>query len=350
MVSILILGYAVFGILSYLLIYPISRDTGNEWMHQFSRLFFWLMAPLLILLFVAIAVRVSDYGLTEMRYFIIIMALWLTGITLYFILHRSPSIHIIPISLFAMVLLSTYGPQSAATLSKASQQSRLQRFIKQTDDKALQEKVSIINYLVEFHGLSALQAYTDKNMEHIEQKILKNSLRAQSYVVTRVLKDTAFHILSIDPDSYLVNGQYYNFVNEEKLLSGKEFDYAYWLQHQLKEEFDSPLGKVTVSQRDSKDLLIKIGANDSVIFNITVFEQQLITQYQTRSSTEKNSVVKEEENNDVTVPPEWMRLSESSSNYKIDLHIQRISSKVSSEKSKPNFFPSFSGYLLITKK
>src|SRR5690606_16068267 len=154
------------------------------WMHQFSKLFFWLMAPLLVLLFVAIWVRVSEYGLTEMRYFIILMALWLTGITLYFILHRTPSIQIIPITLFAMVLLSTYGPQSAASLSKASQQSRLQRFIGQTDDKSIQEKISIINYLVEFHGLTALQAHTEKNLKRIEKEVILDSLSSPSYVIT----------------------------------------------------------------------------------------------------------------------------------------------------------------------
>src|SRR5690606_17106404 len=267
MVSILILGYAVFGILSYLLIYPISRDTGNEWMHQFSKLFFWLMAPLLILLFVAIWVRVSDYGLTEMRYFIILMALWLTGITLYFILYRGPSIQIIPISLFAMVLLSTYGPQSAASMSKASQQSRLQRFIKQTDDTAVQEKISIINYLVEFHGLTALQAYTDKNLKHIEKEVTLDSLGLSSYVVTKKFKDTAFNILSIDPNSYRSSRPYYNFLSDQKLISGNEFDYIYWLQHGVKDELDSPFGTIQISPLDNKNLVVKIGEQDSVHFD-----------------------------------------------------------------------------------
>src|SRR5690606_4789452 len=69
-VSYLVLGYSGFGILSYLLIYPLKDGEGNEWIRYFSKLFFWLMVPLLILLFIAIGVRVSDYGLTEKRYLI----------------------------------------------------------------------------------------------------------------------------------------------------------------------------------------------------------------------------------------------------------------------------------------
>src|SRR3546814_11283061 len=109
-------------------------------MRQFSKFFFWLMLPLLLLLFVAIWVRTDNYGLTEMRYFIILLAIWLLALCLYFILHKSPSIQLIPISLFILALLSTYGPQSPFNLSKKSQQARLRIYIHQQDENANRKK------------------------------------------------------------------------------------------------------------------------------------------------------------------------------------------------------------------
>src|SRR5690554_5678211 len=202
MVSILILGYAVFGILSYLLIYPISNDSGNEWMRQFSKLFFWLMIPLLFLLFVAIWVRTDNYGLTEMRYFIILLAIWLLCLCLYFIFYKSPSIQLIPMSLFILTILSTYGPQSPFNLSKKSQQARLQTYIHQHHEEANREKISIVNYLVKFHGLSSLQEFSPSNLSEIQKQIVFNSdsLKTTSYEIKSELRDTAFAILSIDPN------------------------------------------------------------------------------------------------------------------------------------------------------
>src|SRR5690606_31065584 len=197
MVSILILGYAIFGILSYLLIYPISKEPENKWMSQFSKLFFWLMLPLLALLFVAIWVRTDNYGLTEMRYFIILLAIWLLCLCLYFIFYKSPSIQLIPISLFILTILSTYGPQSPFNLSKKSQQARLQTYIHQHDEKANHEKISIVNYLVKFHGLSSLQEFSSSNLSEIQKQIVFNSdsLKTTSYEIKSELRDTAFAIL-----------------------------------------------------------------------------------------------------------------------------------------------------------
>jgi hypothetical protein len=50
-VSNLILVFAIFGILSLLLIHPIANDKGNVWMRTFHRWFYYLLVPLISLLF-----------------------------------------------------------------------------------------------------------------------------------------------------------------------------------------------------------------------------------------------------------------------------------------------------------
>ncbi|MBC7654700.1 MAG: DUF4153 domain-containing protein, partial [Oligoflexus sp.] len=95
-VAILILGYAVFGILSILLVHPLRNEEDNKWIQLFSKSFYLLMLPLLLLLAVSIIKRISDYGITESRYLIIVLALWLTFITLYFLIKGREQIRVIP--------------------------------------------------------------------------------------------------------------------------------------------------------------------------------------------------------------------------------------------------------------
>lgn len=129
-ISWLILGYAVYGILSILLVYPVRKQEENKWIATYSKLFYVLLLPLLPLLAVAIGVRVLDYGITEPRYIVLILAAWLTGITVYFLVSKKQNIKLIPISLAVVALLSAWGPQSASAVSERSQVERLVNLFK----------------------------------------------------------------------------------------------------------------------------------------------------------------------------------------------------------------------------
>jgi hypothetical protein len=123
----LILGYAVYGILSTLLVYPVRLQEENKWISTYSKWFYYLLVPLLPLLGVAIGIRIGDYGITELRYSVVVLALWLAGITVYFLLSKNQNIKLIPLTLAMVVLLSAWGPQSASSVSKLSQVNRLQK-------------------------------------------------------------------------------------------------------------------------------------------------------------------------------------------------------------------------------
>ena len=124
-VSMLILGYAVFGILSVLLVFPIRNQEENKWIKTYAKSFYLLMLPLLILLFIAVGSRISTYGITQARYFLIALACWLLFITLYFLFSKKQNIRLIPISLSIITLLAVYGPQSAFSVAMYSQRQVL---------------------------------------------------------------------------------------------------------------------------------------------------------------------------------------------------------------------------------
>jgi hypothetical protein len=129
-VSYLVLIFAIFGILSFLLIHPIAKETGNLWMRTFSKWFYFLLVPLLGLLFWAILYRVNLYGFTHERYYVLLLSIWLTVVVAYFIFNKQPKIKFIPVSMCLFGLLSIAGPQSADSISKNSQLSIFEEYMK----------------------------------------------------------------------------------------------------------------------------------------------------------------------------------------------------------------------------
>ncbi len=119
-VSLMILASAVLGIFAFLLLYPIKDQ--NAWVARFSRIYYWLLLPLIVLLFAAIYTRVSQYGLTEDRFFVVVLAFWLLGITLYFL--YADNIKVIPISLSIVAFLAVFGPFNAFNVSLKNQTKR----------------------------------------------------------------------------------------------------------------------------------------------------------------------------------------------------------------------------------
>ncbi len=128
-VSYLVVGFSVVGILSLLLIWPIQEREENSWIKIFSRWFYRALYPLIILLGLAIFKRISQYGITENRYFILILALWLAIVATYFLLSKTKNIKVIPISLCIIAFLSSFGPWGAFSVSERSQINRLEELV-----------------------------------------------------------------------------------------------------------------------------------------------------------------------------------------------------------------------------
>src|SRR5262245_32528446 len=101
---------SVFGMLALLLVHPLRNRPGHRWIQFYSRVFYAGLFPLIILLLMAIWRRLSEYGLTEDRYFLLVLTLWMTGIAAYFSFGRQPSIKVIPISLALVATLTLAGP------------------------------------------------------------------------------------------------------------------------------------------------------------------------------------------------------------------------------------------------
>ena len=131
-VSYLILAYSVVGILAILLVHPLKQDSTKSWVKIFSKIFYYTLVPLIILLFVAIFTRILDYGYTEPRYFVLIISIWLTTVVFYFIFIPKQTIKFIPVSLFAFGVFSlTFPYLNTFMIAKRSQKNELMRTLSQ---------------------------------------------------------------------------------------------------------------------------------------------------------------------------------------------------------------------------
>ena len=167
----LVSSVAVVGILALLLVHPVAREAGNRWVAGYARGFFVALLPAVVMLWLAIGQRVAQYGITERRYFLIVLSVWLGAVAVQQILTRSRDISVIPLTLCAVALLTTVGPWGAYRVSERSQVGRLGRLLEthgrladgraRRADQPIPEEdrreiFAVLNYLVRTHGTEAI--------------------------------------------------------------------------------------------------------------------------------------------------------------------------------------------------
>lgn len=119
---IFILG--VISLLTYLLSLPLPKT--EAWARLYHRWLFRLLLPLSIVLFLALQVRLGDYGMTINRYLGLALAVWLFGISLAYLIRPALNIVWLPFSLLLVTLLSICaGPLGAFGWSERAQLERL---------------------------------------------------------------------------------------------------------------------------------------------------------------------------------------------------------------------------------
>jgi len=132
-VSSLVLGFSVAGIFTYLINYLLPDYSDNKIVHAYRKWFWWVLLPMVGLLFVAIGRRIADYGITPERYFVAHAGVWLLAMCGYFLWSKTDNIKFIPISLALFALVSVVGPFSAFSVSERNQVSILQELLERNN-------------------------------------------------------------------------------------------------------------------------------------------------------------------------------------------------------------------------
>jgi hypothetical protein len=98
--------------------YPLQHEQGNS---IFKRLTRWLplaMMPLLVLMSVAIGRRLSDYGITVSRLYVVVFNLWCYVVCIGLLLCRNRRIWWVPASFAVVLFLISVGPWSIPNVTE----------------------------------------------------------------------------------------------------------------------------------------------------------------------------------------------------------------------------------------
>lgn len=117
-------GFAAFGLAVWHAAHPL-RETGNRLGRLYVRFFHPALFVPVALLAVGVGTRIAEYGVTEKRYGLALLTLWLAGIAVHGAAVRGPRLNVAPASLAVLLVLASFGPWGASAISLNSQLARL---------------------------------------------------------------------------------------------------------------------------------------------------------------------------------------------------------------------------------
>ena len=202
-VTILIMVFSVVGMLAMLLVHPFQQLTEHAWIKVITKNYYRSLLPLLVLQYVAIFTRISDYGFTSARWAVVAITAWLTFITVYKVFFKGKNIILIPYTLCAVAILFLIGPLSHKSISVWSQTAKINRLVKTlnlidakgklkvykanaTTDSLMGEIYSATRYLNRNHQCTGLEPYINFPTESEIIKEMKSTFVGETVIAATV--------------------------------------------------------------------------------------------------------------------------------------------------------------------
>lgn len=193
----LVIWFASFSIV-YL--FFLSRVETITFINKFKIVFPFTLFPLLGMMFFAIYLRIKEYGMTENRYIVIAVGLWIFLSLIYYIFYRDNSNISIPIFLSVIILITGLGPASATSLSIRSQNARFEKLLRDNkmiageeikpniniESEAKSQIVDIVSYMVRTDRVDKL-SYMPKDFKLSKDNFTKlfgfsNIIESKNYL------------------------------------------------------------------------------------------------------------------------------------------------------------------------
>ena len=133
MVSVMMYGMIIVEVL----LYPAVQQGVKSFECKMAKLYPWLMFPLLVLMSVAILRRVSDYGITTNRLYILLETFWFFVVCVYLIVNKNKRILWIPLTFCLLFLLSSAQPMNFCKLPKHIMSTSVSKIIERNAPDSL---------------------------------------------------------------------------------------------------------------------------------------------------------------------------------------------------------------------
>ena len=207
-----ILGFA--GFLTMIILHPLYLKGENKIIQIFTKFFPVFLFPLLILMFVGIVRRFSDYGITINRLLVLILNIWFFGISIYLFISKSRQPKWILISFSAIAFLSAIGPWSVINITEKSMKNEFTQLLKEanwTNSKQIkstllakekqQRLADVAYYLQRTYGVETIRPMFSSLGENADAD---NLIKALGITDPKIIRDNYFSI-SIPESSYEFN-------------------------------------------------------------------------------------------------------------------------------------------------
>lgn len=224
-VSYLVIALSILGFIIHILINPIRKTINSKTIKRFYPWFYYLLLPMIALLFIAIFRRISQYGITENRYLVLILSFWVLAMTLYILFSKRKKLRYLPMSIAIITLLVSLGPWGLFSVSKNSQAKQFKKLYSKikaidfniTGDESTQFK-SITRYLVERNAMNKVSDVLGYN----PIKVFENASKWN--IATKLSDSLGIKITDVNLDKN-TDGNYYFNSNEEETFDIKDYDF-----------------------------------------------------------------------------------------------------------------------------
>jgi len=314
LVSNLVLWYAAISAAVLLFISPLQRE--KVWPRRFMKYFPKVILPLIVMMFISIGIRIRAYGVTENRYFVVALGLWVFLVMVYYAVTKKQRNIMLPLSLVVIIFITVFGPFSSYSVSKYSQNSRLNMvFVKnnmiasgkvikasaKVTDEDAKQITSSLNYFDKNHRLSDIKGFPkDFKIDQME-KVIGVKYSDQNYENN----NRYFHFNSTGASGAVdIRGYDYLFDsrnNGAQLQKDKPFSISY--------------------NNESSSLKISQGGKDIYNRDLQDFVNKLVDKYGINQK-------------DTTISPEEMSFVDETNNVKIKIQFSNISGNVNNSNNK----------------
>ncbi len=165
-----------YGIISVAILFLLSAvQKENEFARKIKTYFPIFILPMLIIMFVAMFMRINQYGLTANRYYVLLAGIWVLLSMLYYQKFPEEENFWIPVILSVVVFMGSVGPLSGYHIEAMSQNRRLEKML--IDNNMLQDGKIIPNENISEEDklqISEIIRFMENNHKTKEIKVLRN--------------------------------------------------------------------------------------------------------------------------------------------------------------------------------
>jgi hypothetical protein len=308
LVSHLVLWYSAISAAVLFFITPLLGE--KIWPRNYMKYFPKAILPLIVMMFISIGIRISAYGVTENRYFVVALGIWVFLIMIYFSITKKLTNIILPISLTVITAISVFGPLSSYSISKYSQNKRLNKiFVKNNmilDNKIIKAKGEVTDE--DAKNITSIINYFDRNHSLNDVKGLSKDFRTTDMEKSLGVK--------YSEENYQNDYEYYYFnsIGSSEPIDISGYDYLFYSRNNGQQTAESTT-LVMNFDNESSTLKITKDKNDIYKRDLMDFANILIEKYSNNQNNEKDQNLSveemsfEDENEKVKIQIQFLNLS-----------------------------------------